>query len=235
MSSRFRSLEGILSAPARGDQPPPEEQPEDQVSPDQAENSQPYVETAAEISPPEPTSLTVAATRRPPRTRGSRNADATGGPRGAAARETSIRQAPAADSAASGAQVPDAVQHAGGMRRVPFRIEQSLYRDLVAYAAAHNLTQAEVLFEALERADEQNALADLVAAEKPAAHTGRLFTRPAKRAGHASAAVSAQVRVDAAAVETIDQLVAATQAESRTQLILAALREHLARQAGPAS
>jgi hypothetical protein len=115
----------------------------------------------------------------------------------------------------------------GGVRRIAFRLDPALRSALTARAASEKTSQGQIVLDGIEAAAHQAAaLTDLVAAEAAAPQTGSLFPR-LKTRGAAQATVPVEIRLHAQAVTVLDQLVTQTGADSRTQLIVAALRHHL--------
>lgn len=118
-------------------------------------------------------------------------------------------------------------ESAGGIRRVAFRLNPELHARLVAHAKQTNSSQGNVVLDALEAAHSAGILTDLVAAEKkpPQPQIG-LFARTSPRTA-ATSSVPVEIQLRTQAVEQIDQLAEQHHADNRTQLITAALRNHL--------
>src|SRR4051794_5400596 len=114
----------------------------------------------------------------------------------------------------------------GGVRRIAFRLDPALHSALTARAASEKTSQGQIVLDGIEAAHQAEALTDLVAAEAAAPQTGSLFPR-LKTRGTAQATVPVEIRLHAQAVTVLDQLVTQTGADSRIQLIVAALRHHL--------
>lgn len=114
----------------------------------------------------------------------------------------------------------------GGVRRIAFRLDPTLHTALAAKAASDKASQGQVVLDAIEAAHQTDALTNLIAAEAAAPQSDSLFPRLRGR-GTAQATVPVEIRLHAQAATVLDQLVTQTGAESRTQLIAAALRRHL--------
>jgi predicted transcriptional regulator len=115
----------------------------------------------------------------------------------------------------------------GGTRRVAFRLDPDLHTRLLARARQTNRSQGNVVLDAVEAAHTGGILTDLVAAEKkPPEPQAGLFARTAPRAA-AQSSVPVEIQIRAQAVDQIDRLAKEHYADNRTQLITAALRNHL--------
>lgn len=114
----------------------------------------------------------------------------------------------------------------GGVRRIAFRLEPALHEALTARAASDKTSQGQVVLNCIEAAHRDDALSNLVAAERDAPQTDSLFPRLRSR-NAAQATVPVEIRLHAQAAAILQQLVHQTAAESRTQLIIAALRHSL--------
>jgi len=116
--------------------------------------------------------------------------------------------------------------HDGGVRRVAFRLDPTLHAGLTTAAASQKTSLGQVVLDAVEAAHHANVLRDLVAAEAASPEPDGLFPRLQTR-GTARATVPVEIRLHARAAAVLDTLVDQTQADSRTQLIVAALRHRL--------
>ena len=117
---------------------------------------------------------------------------------------------------------------AGGNRRVVFKVAPELHARLVEHARRTGLSHGNIVLDAVEEAYASNTLAQIVASSKRQTADGRtsLFARTAPREVAASS-VTVEIQLRAQAVDQLDHLVAECNAENRTQLLNAALREHL--------
>lgn len=125
-------------------------------------------------------------------------------------------------------EAPKSRESAGGNRRVVFKINPELHTRLVDHAKRTGASHGNIVLDAVEAAYVNDSLAQLVAAAKrPAAdEKTALFARTATRES-AAPSVTVEVQLRAQAVDQLDQLVTQYEADNRTQLINAALREHL--------
>lgn len=123
---------------------------------------------------------------------------------------------------------PKSRESVGGNRRVVFKLDPELYNRLVDHAKRTGASHGNIVLDAVEAAYVNETLADLVAsAKRPAAdETTALFARTATRES-AAASVTVEVQLRAQAVDQLDRLVTQYEADNRTQLMNAALREHL--------
>lgn len=113
----------------------------------------------------------------------------------------------------------------GGVRRVAFRLAPDLYERLAAAATTRKSSHGQIVLDAVEAAAmNPDNLASLVA--EPAAATSGLFPRLPQRPP-AEASIPAEIRIDARAVDILDQLVTQSGARNRTHLITAALQSYL--------
>lgn len=143
-------------------------------------------------------------------------------PTGVTTLRTATRQRPAAETptplpaeASAGAD--------GGVRRIAFRLEPALHTALTARAAEVKTSHGQVVLDCVEAAYQAGVLTDLVAAEVTPTQTEGLFPRLKSRST-AQASVPVEIRLHARAAMVLDQLVDQTGADSRTQLVVAALR-----------
>lgn len=114
----------------------------------------------------------------------------------------------------------------GGVRRIAFRLDPALHEALTARATTDKISQGQVVLDSIEAAHRSRTLQDLVAAERDEPQTDGLFPRLRGR-NTAQATVPVEIRLHAQAAAVLDELVNETSAESRTQLIIAALRRSL--------
>lgn len=114
----------------------------------------------------------------------------------------------------------------GGVRRIAFRLDPALHEALTGKAATGKISQGQVVLDCIEAAHQDGSLDDLVARERDDLQSGSLFPRLRSR-GAAQATVPVEIRLHARAATVLDQLVEQTGADSRTQLIIAALRHSL--------
>ena len=112
------------------------------------------------------------------------------------------------------------------MRRIASRLDPVLHAALTATAASEKSSHGHVVLDCVEAAHNAGVLTDLVAAGTASPQPGGLFPR-LKGRGPAQPAGPVEIRLHAHAVTILDQLVDETAAESRTQLIVAALRHRL--------
>ncbi|MFY0408940.1 hypothetical protein [Solicola sp. PLA-1-18] len=210
-STRFRSLEGILAKPATKRQPLPAVDPTDDTDPSESATASRTDATSEMSEKSTPSTDTRAQTARAASPRPSTP--------GRTRREQATQPARAAQ--------PNS-QTTGGTRRVPFRLGEDLARGLTERVSRDGTSQAHVVLDAIEAAHIAGTLGDLVAAEqRPTSGAGALFTRPAVR-GAATASVATEIRLDAGTLAVLDELVDSTGAATRTQLIIASLKDHLA-------
>jgi hypothetical protein len=107
-----------------------------------------------------------------------------------------------------------------------FRLDPDLHHSLVNRATADRTSYGHVVLDAVEAAHRGGRLSDLLADTRPQAAQTGLFPRLRPRSD-AQPAVSVEIRLDARAVEILDQLVAEHHAENRTHLMVAALGDYL--------
>jgi len=144
------------------------------------------------------------------------------------------RQATTAKPKPAPARQPAASSTAVTHKRVPVRLTQDLRDRLADRARIEDKTLAAVAFDAIEAAHAANKLADLVDASRQPAQTPHtvgegsgLFQRTPARPP-AQAKVTVEFRMTDADTAVLDQLVRIAKADNRSQLITAALRDHLA-------
>ena len=123
---------------------------------------------------------------------------------------------------------PKSEESTGGTRRIAFRLEPDLHARLVSHAKRSDTTHGNIVLDAIEAAHGADRLTDLIAAARNGTRpvSGGLFVRSAPR-GAAKPSIPVEVQLNAQAVDQIDQLVAQYGADNRTQLIVAALQDHL--------
>ena len=121
---------------------------------------------------------------------------------------------------------PRSAAATGGVRRIAFRLDPDLHSALTARAGATNSSHGQVVLDSIEATHASGALTDLIAQEHTAGQTGGLFPRLATRSP-VQPTVPVEIRLHAGAVTVLDQLVDKVGAQSRTQLIVTALRHHL--------
>ena len=121
---------------------------------------------------------------------------------------------------------PTSATASGGVRRVAFRLAPDLYDRLAATATAERVSHGQVVLDAVEAVAGRDELTALIAGPAEDSPVG-LFPRLPQRAP-AAATIPVEIRIDARAVDILDQLVTQSGADNRTQLITAALRSHLA-------
>jgi hypothetical protein len=114
----------------------------------------------------------------------------------------------------------------GGTRRVALRLPDQLHARLVRRVELDGSSQGHVVLDAIEHAHTQGRLGDLIARSAPAQLQGALFDRTRLR-GRAEPSVPVELRLRASALEQVDRLAAEHGAESRTQLVVAALAAYL--------
>jgi len=114
----------------------------------------------------------------------------------------------------------------GGVRRIAFRLDPDLHTALTARAADERTSHGQVVLDCVEAAHQAGVLTDLVAAEATPAQTDGLFPRLKSRST-AQATIPVEIRLHARAATALDQLVDQTGADSRTQLVVVALRHQL--------
>lgn len=114
----------------------------------------------------------------------------------------------------------------GGVRRIAFRLDPNLHSALTTTAANAKTSHGQVVLDSIEIAHRSGGLTELVAKEAGGLPTDGLFPR-LKGRGPAQPTVPVEIRLHVQAVAVLDSLVAQTKAESRTQLIVAALRQRL--------
>lgn len=114
----------------------------------------------------------------------------------------------------------------GGVRRIAFRLDPDLHTALTGRAAAAKTSHGQVVLDCVEGAYQAGVPTDLVAAKTAPPQTDGLFPRLRSRTT-AQATVPVEIRLHARAVTVLDQLVDQTGADSRTQLVAAALRHQL--------
>ena len=120
---------------------------------------------------------------------------------------------------------PTSATASGGVRRVAFRLAPDLYGRLAATATAERVSHGQIVLDAVEAAAGRDELTALTAGPAENSPAG-LFPRLPQRAP-AAATIPVEIRIDARAVDILDQLVTQSGADNRTQLITAALRSHL--------
>jgi predicted DNA-binding protein len=130
--------------------------------------------------------------------------------------------------AADTAPTPKSRESAGGNRRVVFKIPPELHTRLVDHAKRTGASHGNIVLDAVETAYMNDTLADLVAAaRRPTLETKTaLFARTAPRE-NAAPSVTVEIQLRAQAVDQLDQLVTQYAADNRTQLLTAALQQHL--------
>jgi hypothetical protein len=136
----------------------------------------------------------------------------------ARSRPASEAPAPPAAKASAGSD--------GGVRRIAFRLDPALHTALTARATDAKTSHGQVVLDCVEAAYQAGVLIDLVAAEATPTQTDGLFPRLKSRTT-AQASVPVEIRLHARAATVLDQLVDQTSADSRTQLVVAALRHQL--------
>lgn len=117
-----------------------------------------------------------------------------------------------------------------GGARVPLRLDQDLGDLLRKAAKLRDCSLAEVVFDAVEAAAASDRLGDIVAEHMPkvvvpATGPDTLFDRPVTR--RAQPKVTLELRMTTSNRKLLDLLVKQHKAESRSQLIIAALKDHL--------
>lgn len=123
---------------------------------------------------------------------------------------------------------PKSRESAGGNRRVVFKIDPELHARLVEHAKRTGASHGNIVLDAVEAAYVNETLAELVAAgRRPVVEEETaLFSRIAARES-ASPSVTVEIQLRAKSVDQLDQLVTQCAAVNRTQLLTAALRQHL--------
>lgn len=167
----------------------------------------------------------------------------TASPRASGPPETPPRLLAVADPTADTAATADAApkpaarkqpmskSSAGGSKETSVSLPVGVKEQWRAAADARSTTLVEVLLTAIEEAGER--LADLVAAERPApAKSPGLFPDRVQRPAAREARSTAPLETSHGNFEVLDRLVKQTSADSRSQLITAALRAHLADSGG---
>jgi hypothetical protein len=112
------------------------------------------------------------------------------------------------------------------VRRIAFRLDPAVHTVLTRKAADGKTSQGQVVLDCVEAAHTAGVLGELVTAEATPATSSGLFPR-LKGRGAAQATVPVEIRLHARAAAVLDDRVDQTGADSRTQLITAALRYHL--------
>lgn len=148
---------------------------------------------------------------------------------GAGRRKSAPTAEPGTAVASSPAETKPVKKDKGGAR-VPLRLDQDL-RDLLWKAAKQrDCSLAEVVFDAVEAAAASERLGDIVAEHMPetvvpATGPNALFSRPVTR--RAQPKVTIELRMTSSDRKVLDLLVKQHKADSRSQLIIAALKDHL--------
>ena len=109
-----------------------------------------------------------------------------------------------------------------------FKIDPELHTRLVEHAKRTGASHGNIVLDAVEAAYVNETLAELVAAgRRPVVEEKTaLFSRIAARES-ASPSVTVEIQLRAKSVDQLDQLVTQCAAVNRTQLLTAALRQHL--------
>ena len=130
--------------------------------------------------------------------------------------------------AATAPSRPRSEESSGATRRVAFRLEPDLHARLAAAAKNRESTHGNIVLDAIEDAHSAGRLGDLVAADKntPNSASTALFVRSAPR-GPAKPSIPVEIQLHTQAVDQLDRLVSEHSADSRTQLMVVALRAHL--------
>lgn len=112
-----------------------------------------------------------------------------------------------------------------GTRRIVFRLEPELHHKLTTAVADRKIGQGQIILNAIEAAYQAGVLTQLVL-DEAGGPAGELFPRLKGRV-KVEASIPVEMRLPASAAAVLDRLVTETGAESRTQLITAALRHYL--------
>ena len=112
------------------------------------------------------------------------------------------------------------------MRRIAFRFDPDLYAALSTRAGRDGASHGQVVLDSIEAAHTAGVLADLIAGRAEPGNPSGLFPR-LKTRGPSRPTVPVEFRLHTRAAAVLDTLVEQTYAESRTQLIAAALHHHL--------
>jgi hypothetical protein len=115
---------------------------------------------------------------------------------------------------------------AGGVRRIAFRLDPALHAALTGRAADSKTSQGQVVLDCVEAAHTAGVLGELVTTEAAPTPNGPLPPSSGAAAPPGRRSRS-EVRLHAGAAAVLDDLVEQAGADSRTQLITAALRYHL--------
>ena len=114
----------------------------------------------------------------------------------------------------------------GGVRRIAFRLDPDLYTALNNRAARDGTSHGQVVLDSIEAAHSAGVLADLIDRHtQPATHDGLFPRLKARRPTRPTVLV--EIRLHTRATAVLDTLVDQTNADSRTQLIVTALRHNL--------
>lgn len=115
----------------------------------------------------------------------------------------------------------------GEVRRIAFRVDPDLYAALTSRAGRDGGSHGQVVLDSIENAHTAGVLAALITQKGEPGDQGGLFPR-LKARGPSRPTIPVEIRLHARAVAVIDDLVRQSNADSRTQLITAALQRHLA-------